>query len=175
MDSVERGTAQALWVVAGGGSAVPCRLAGWPATRALIPHGIALVGQHTLFVVNHAYSKGGERIERFRVDGDLSAHAKNVTLTYERSVIMAPTASNLAGPCAMNSVAPNADGSFFASMWLPRFVWHEPNHAPRGEAAIPHRTEIASTQLAIVPSRTQSTLTQCTPSSCCSSCSHSLE
>lgn len=93
-------------------SAAPCEIKNWPKDVALIPHGISIRAD-VLAVVNHAYSKGGERIERFRVDGRTLRHLGGIEL------------SSLVGYGTLNAVAILDDGeSFLATTWVPPVLAH---------------------------------------------------
>jgi hypothetical protein len=41
---------------------------GFPPHLKFFPHGIYLLEKRLLYIINHAYDKGGERVEVFQVD-----------------------------------------------------------------------------------------------------------
>lgn len=53
---------------------------GFPSNVALYAHGMAIYS-HRLYVINHAYKNGGERVEIFRIDDKFN-------LQYESSLLM---------------------------------------------------------------------------------------
>ena len=101
------------------------------ANTAIIPHGIA-VRDDRLFVVNHAYSRGGERVDRFKID------PQTLDLALESSVVFAPPSFGeraRVGFGALNSVAPvGNDGAFFATVWAPPLLFHSPSRRPNTTA-----------------------------------------
>lgn len=61
----------------------PVTLKDFPEAVAFHPHGLYIQGEE-LYVINHAFKKGGERIEVFRIEGADS----QVKLTYKRSILL---------------------------------------------------------------------------------------
>ena len=56
---------------------------GFPEKVAFHPHGLYVFGEE-LYVINHAFKKGGERVEVFKIEGADS----QVRLTYKRSMLL---------------------------------------------------------------------------------------
>jgi len=88
----------------------PIELESWPKGVAFHPHGL-YIRNNELYVVNHAYSEGGERVEVFLIS-NVSAQ---VRLTYSRSLLLPDYMLGIA-----NEVVFVSEQDFFVSTWLPR-------------------------------------------------------
>lgn len=89
----------------------PLTLHGFPSEIAFHPHGMALYPNH-LYVINHAYGKGGERIEVFNVDC-CSENEGSVKLTYNHSLTFIDYHGMLNDLIAIN------ENEIFVTQWLP--------------------------------------------------------
>jgi len=74
------------------------------------PHGMHLVNNSTLYVINHAYSRGGERVEKLRV----SEEEGMVKIEYLESILF--TTQHYG---RINSVRFVSEKDFYATDWLP--------------------------------------------------------
>lgn len=84
-------------------------------------HGLGLF-EDTLFVVNHAYARGGERIERFKLALTEDGSAAPVSLEHISSLRLP---DELMG--TVNAVAPTSKNEFFFTMWRD---WQSPPEGP---------------------------------------------
>ena len=50
----------------------------FPKNVAFHPHGMNIFKNNTLYVVNHAFGKGGERIEKFKIKSRLINDNQNI-------------------------------------------------------------------------------------------------
>lgn len=88
----------------------PVELQNWPKNIAFHPHGLYILN-NTLYVVNHAFSQGGERVDLFLI----SNPASEVALTYERSILLPDYMLGIG-----NDLAVISDQEFFISVWRTR-------------------------------------------------------
>lgn len=89
----------------------PLSLHGFPLEIAFHPHGMALY-PHQLYVINHAYGKGGERIEVFDLDCCDESEG-SVKLTYNYSL----TFQDFHG--MLNDLVAISENEIFVTQWLP--------------------------------------------------------
>lgn len=88
----------------------PLELQNWPKDIAFHPHGL-YIHNNTLYVVNHAYSQGGERVDVFLISNPHS----QVALTYQRSIVLPDYMLGIG-----NDLAVISDQEFFISTWRSR-------------------------------------------------------
>eukprot|EP01126_Amoeba_proteus_P004419 TRINITY_DN11478_c0_g1_i14.p1 TRINITY_DN11478_c0_g1~~TRINITY_DN11478_c0_g1_i14.p1 ORF type:complete len:400 (-),score=48.11 TRINITY_DN11478_c0_g1_i14:257-1456(-) len=113
-DSTPQGT---IWVIGGLNSSrpeiYPATLIDFPKQLALHPHGLGIWKDHEgdrLFVVNHAYSNGGERVDVF----ELSQKGSTVFLRYVSHI-----GFNSCCIGTINDVAPVSRNEFYVTKYLP--------------------------------------------------------
>ena len=88
----------------------PVELIGRPTEVALHAHGLGRT-ENIIFVVNHAYGEGGERVERYRLE---EHRAERTVLRYDGYVDFT---ENLNG--VMNDVAPTSETDFYVTQYVP--------------------------------------------------------
>lgn len=88
----------------------PLDMKGWPKDVGFHPHGLHILNE-TLYATNHAYAKGGERIEVFGIEGIKS----QLSLKYRRSIALPDYVFGIT-----NDVLMVSDTDFFLTTWKPK-------------------------------------------------------
>ena len=83
----------------------------WPAGTVFRPHGLGLLGEQRLFVINHAYNRGGERVDVFDIEYDPSGA---VALHWVNWVDISDITIGRA-----NDVVPVGPDEFYFTVWVP--------------------------------------------------------
>jgi len=87
------------------------KITGFPEGVALHAHGLGLFEDY-LFAINHAYTKGGERVEKFKISQEESSG--KISLTYVSSVTFPEDHMGI-----INDIAAFSQDEFYVSTWLP--------------------------------------------------------
>jgi hypothetical protein len=92
------------------GKHTPLELKNFPSEEyAFHPHGLYKINE-TLYVLNHAWHRGGERIEKFTI----SKSSSSLNITWKESILIPDTYLGM-----LNDIAFYSDNEFFATTWTP--------------------------------------------------------
>lgn len=92
------------------GKYTPLQLTNFPSKEfAFHPHGLYNI-KETLYVLNHAWHRGGERIEKFII----SKSSSSLNITWKESILIPDTYLGM-----LNDIAFYSDNEFFATTWTP--------------------------------------------------------